>query len=292
MTNSGPHPSNPTDAHIEAMISVLSDDCASLHRSARRILVAWGDLAVPLLKEYSEADCMATRTRCRATLRDIEVAKLQSRLLGLQFGQMGRGAALDLFDGAVIASQMVSTFVPDSRKLAAQLIRESNKLRYEIVGISLPRAVKLLTKRLHNYMGLRGCDASELNVENVLLDKVIANRVGAPITLSMIYIMVARWAGLTATGVALPNHFLVRIHGPRSLLVDPFHGGRVIPKADCARYLRACGVGSVRDQLRDLPDREVMIHYLRSLWRELPRQQASCRDHVGLALGHLEAALG
>jgi regulator of sirC expression with transglutaminase-like and TPR domain len=140
-------------------------------------------------------------------------------------------------------------------------------------------------------MGLSGCDAGDLTIHNVLLDRVVANGVGAPITLSMIYMMVARWAGLTATGVALPNHFLVRIHGPRSLLIDPFHGGRVIPKADCARYLRACGVSPVRDQLRDLVDREVMIHYLRSLWRELPSQQSRCRDQVGHALGHLEATV-
>ncbi len=291
MTNSGPQPSNPTRAHIEAMISVLADDSVVLHRSARRLLVSWGDSAVPMLTCNANAECMATRTRCRAILREIEIAKLLDRFMGLEFGQIGRGSALGLFDGVMITAQMVSSFVPDARSLAAQLIREANALRHEIAGMSLPRSVKMLTDRLCNGMGLSGCDAGELTINNLLLDRVVANGVGAPITLSITYMMVARWAGLTATGVALPNHFLVRIHGPRSLLIDPFHGGRVIPKADCARYLRACGVHSVRDQLRDLADREVMIHYLRTLWRELPKQQSRCRDHVGHALGHLEGTV-
>ena len=50
--------------------------------------------------------------------------------------------------------------------------------------------------------------------------------IGVPVTLSMIYLLVARWAGLTVSGVGMPTHFLVRLHGVRPVLVDPYYGGR------------------------------------------------------------------
>ena len=295
MTDPKPQPSEPSFAQIRAMIAVLGDDPGALQVAARRRLLSWGELAVPLLREGAEAEHMATRTRCRALLREIEVRDLLRRFGRLRLTQIGRDSAPGLLDGAMLAAQMVRTFVPESRKLAAQLRREANALRRDCAGRSLPMCAKLLAERLHEQLGLSGCNADELDIDHVLVDRALANGVGAPISLSLIYLLVARWAGLSAAGVALPNHFLVRIHGPRPLLLDPFHGGRVIPKADCARYLRATGFERVREHLRDLTDREVLIHYLRSLrrassHRQLPRQQSEARVTLGKALDLLETS--
>lgn len=295
MTDPKPQPSEPTFAQIQAMIAVLGDDPGSLQESARRRLLTWGEIAVPLLREGAEAEHMATRTRCRALLREIEIRDLLWRFGRLRLDQIGRDSAPVLLDGAIMAAQMVRTFVPESRKLAAQLRREANGLRRDCARRSLPMCARLLAERLHDRLGLVGCDVEQVDIDHVLVDRALGNRVGAPIALSLIYLLVARWAGLSAAGVALPNHFLVRIHGPRPLLLDPFHGGRVIPKADCARYLRATGFDRVREHLRDLTDREVLIHYLRSLRRassrrQLHRTQSDARETLGKALGLLETS--
>jgi hypothetical protein len=295
MTDPTPQPSEPTFAQIRAMIAVLGDDPGALQESARRRLLTWGEIAVPLLREGAEAEHMATRTRCRALIREIEIRDLLWRFGRLRLDQIGRDSAPVLLDGAIMAAQMVRTFVPESRKLAAQLRREANGLRRDCAGRSLPVCARLLAERLHDRLGLVGCDVEQVDIDHVLVDRALGNRVGAPIALSLIYLLVARWAGLSAAGVALPNHFLVRIHGPRPLLLDPFHGGRVIPKADCARYLRATGFDRVREHLRDLTDREVLIHYLRSLRRassrrQLHRTQSDARETLGKALGLLETS--
>lgn len=291
MTDHKPQPSEPTFAQIRAMIAVLGDDRGPLQESAHRRLLTWGAMAVPLLKEGAEAAHMATRTRCRSLLREIEVRDLLHRFARLRLEQIGRSSAPGLLDGAVMAAQMVRTFVPESRSLAAKLRRVANKLRRDCEGRSLPMCARLLAERLHGELGLSGCDADELDVEHVLIDRALANGIGAPIALSLVYLLVARWAGLSAAGVALPDHFLVRVHGPRPLLLDPFHGGRVIPKADCARYLRASGYNRVREHLRDLTDREVLIHYLRSLRRASNRRPSPhARATLGKALDLLETS--
>jgi len=120
---------------------------------------------------------------------------------------------------------------------------------------------------------------------------VLDGGTGIPVSLSLIYMLVARWAGLSVSGVALPDHFLVRLLGVRPVLVDPFHAGRSITKADCARYLRASGYNQVRHHLRNLCEREVLIHYLRALQRAASyRAVPETRQILGRALSLLEPA--
>ncbi|MFK7739866.1 MAG: transglutaminase family protein [Planctomycetota bacterium] len=312
-------PFEPDATQIANWVSVLGDDVGPLQQAARRRLLGLGARAVPPLRIGAEAAHLQTRTRCRRLLRDMELRSIVARFSELRLdgvgcasssedlegvvseGGVSEGGGLEggMLEGAVLAAQIVRTFVPEPRQLAAQLRREAAALRRDCAGRSLPVCARLLAERLHDRLGLQGCATEELDldgvpadfrIDHVLIDRAWSQRTGAPIALSLIYLLVARWAGLSAAGVAMPDHFLVRLHGPRPLLLDPFHGGRIIPKADCARYLRARGYERVRDHLRDLADREVLIQYLRSLRRASAQRRVSVTcDTLGEALDLLEA---
>lgn len=74
---------------------------------------------------------------------------------------------------------------------------------------------------------------------NSCLNVVLERRRGIPITLSVVYMDVARRAGLHLEGVNFPGHFLVRHPGEpgRDLIIDPFHAGAVLSVQDCRRLL-------------------------------------------------------
>jgi regulator of sirC expression with transglutaminase-like and TPR domain len=62
--------------------------------------------------------------------------------------------------------------------------------------------------------------------DNSMLDQVLSRRRGLPILLSVVYIEVARRAGIELGGVGLPGHFVVGHFGADPpLLLDPFAGG-------------------------------------------------------------------
>lgn len=286
---SGSSPSRPTPAEIAATIALLGDDHGPIVQSARASLLRWGDAALPPLREGAECDSVRVRSRCRAILRSLEVADCLRRFGRLRLGQGGKSPAPPLLEGALLLSQMVRTFVPEAGELAAMLRREALELRLECAGRSLPTCARLLAERLHGRLGLRGGDASVLDLDHVLLEQVLHRRVGVPVSLSLIYLLVARWAGLSASGVAMPDHFLVRLHGVRPVLVDPYNAGRTVPKSDCARHLRANGHEQVREHLRDLTDREVLGHYLRCVRRASRHRPAvESQQALGRAQSFLE----
>ncbi len=77
---------------------------------------------------------------------------------------------------------------------------------------------------------------------NSCLNQVIERRTGIPITLSLVYLEVARRAGLPMEGVNFPGHFLVRCPDEQQLdegfIIDPFHGGAVLSEVDCRNLLK------------------------------------------------------
>lgn len=284
-----PEPSRPSPADIAATIALLGDDRAAIHGVARERLLRWGDVVLVQLREGAEADHVRTRARCRALLRSFEVRDLLQRFGALRLGKGGRSSASTLLDGAVLLSNMVRTFGPDMLELASRLRLEASRLRKQFAARSLPTCARLLAERLHGELGLQGGDASVLEIDHVMIDRVLQQRTGIPVSLSLIYLLVARWAGLSVVGVALPDHFLVRLHGVRPVLVDPYHGGRTVTKSDCTRYLRSSGHDQVQEHLRDLTDREVLIHYLRSLRRAASYRAApEAEQTLGRALALLE----
>jgi regulator of sirC expression with transglutaminase-like and TPR domain len=83
---------------------------------------------------------------------------------------------------------------------------------------------------------------------NSCLNEVLDRRTGIPITLSLVYMEVARGAGLLVDGINFPGHFLVRCpevnsRGSGGLIIDPFHGGALLSEHDC-RLLLQRHVGS------------------------------------------------
>ncbi len=76
--------------------------------------------------------------------------------------------------------------------------------------------------------GFHGNREDYYDPKNSFLNDVMERRKGIPITLSVLYIEVARRAGLALHGVAFPGHFLVKYAAAEEeIIVDPFHGGEV-----------------------------------------------------------------
>lgn len=279
----------PRDRTLVAAARLLGDDSPSVVRAVRAFLVAAGAAGRDELRRTSERGDAAARMRARAMLRSFDVERCLQRFVELELDSSGYSSSEPLLAGAVLASHMVRTFAPDARELRRTLSCEADVLRARFAGRSLTVCARLLSEHLHGSMGFRGGDASCLDLDHVLLDRVIEGRIGVPVSLSLVYLLVARWSGLSVSGVGMPEHFLVRLHGVRPVLVDPFYGGRTVTKVDCIRYLKSLGYDQVRDHLRDLSDRELLAHYLRELRRAAGFR--GCHDAqrtLGSALYHLD----
>jgi regulator of sirC expression with transglutaminase-like and TPR domain len=103
---------------------------------------------------------------------------------------------------------------------------------------------------------------------NSFLNDVIDRRTGIPITLSLVYMEVARRAGIDADGVGFPGHFLVRHGAGEPVIVDCFFGTVLSPEDCQSRLTAALGAGAwLRPELhlRKATPREILVRLLGNL---------------------------
>ena len=117
--------------------------------------------------------------------------------------------------------------------------------------------------------GFSGNAETYYDPRNSFLSDVLDRRTGIPVTLSILYIEIARRLGFTFEGVGLPGHFIVRYdHGDQSILLDPFNAGKRLSKADCEERLKSIFNPSVSLQahhLRAIPKRRLLHRLLTNL---------------------------
>ncbi len=96
---------------------------------------------------------------------------------------------------------------------------------------------------------IRGNDSNYYDPRNSFLNEVLDRRTGIPISLSCLYIEVARRVGLKLRGVGLPGHFIVKHEqNGASVFLDPFNGGRILDEADCRRRVEEIYAGKIAFQ--------------------------------------------
>ncbi len=265
----------PSTANVVAAVQLLTEEDPRIQLRVRAQLLRWSAEALPTIRAAAESADPVVRTRARSLLRSIEVREELATFAKLRLDRANRRHAGPLLQGVVQLTRIVRPFGPDVEQLQHALHGEAMLLRRRCAGRSLPTCARLLSEHLAERMGFYGGEASSCDSRHVLFDGVVEGRCGVPVTLSLVYLLVARWAGVQASGVAMPHHYLVRLHGRRPLLLDPFHGGRVVTRNDCVRHLKAGGHGKASSQLLDQSDRQVLASYLRAL-----RRATACNIHL------------
>jgi regulator of sirC expression with transglutaminase-like and TPR domain len=85
---------------------------------------------------------------------------------------------------------------------------------------------------LFGELGFRGNSSDYYNPDNSYFNRVLETQTGIPITLSLLFLEVARRIGIRCRGVGMPGHFLVGLEGVE-VYFDPFNAGVALTPGDC-----------------------------------------------------------
>ena len=94
--------------------------------------------------------------------------------------------------------------------------------------------VETAQRFLFGELGFHGNEQDYFDPRNSCLNQVLERRTGLPISLSVMYMEIARRLRMPVFGIGLPNHFVIQFDdGNYSTFIDPFHGGRLITPREC-----------------------------------------------------------
>ncbi len=131
--------------------------------------------------------------------------------------------------------------------------------------------LRALRQVLAEEEGLRGNEGDYFDPRNSFLNEVLDRRLGIPISLSVVWMEVARRAGLQLHGVGVPGHFLAKyVSGSGAeVFVDAFRGGEMLSADECAARFRARNGGRELERrwLEAVGARQILVRMLHNLRR-------------------------
>lgn len=199
-----------------------------------------------------------------------------SELSRTRLARVVRNAESDLAEAALLCCEEVEPDLDVDVELL-RLDAIADGLRSTGFTPTAPREdARALARYLADRRGFTGDHERYHDPRNGLLTRVLDRRRGLPITLSIVYVAVARRLRVPAFGIGLPGHFVTGIGGgERPVVLDPFDGGRVLDETGLSRLVTDATAGQVeftRSMLRPAPPATVIRRLLNNLTRDFANE--------------------
>jgi regulator of sirC expression with transglutaminase-like and TPR domain len=126
--------------------------------------------------------------------------------------------------------------------------------------------VNALNRYIFSEQGFKGNTKNYYELENSYINCVIDRRVGIPISLSVVYLLIGQRLALPLLGIGMPGHFLVKYESDRyKIFIDCFNGGALLTEKNCARFLTEAGYGFDDKYLQKSPVRAILSRMVKNL---------------------------
>jgi regulator of sirC expression with transglutaminase-like and TPR domain len=251
------------DDQLKAIFTLLSDRDEKTVDLVRQTLIDIGPDAVPSLERAQGAAAPFVRRQLQTLVEQIRQNDLESRFRDFVARDESE---LDLEEGAFFISQFR---YPDTDPVEGGQVldRLADELESRLIRRRLPDAiVHQMNRFLFLEQGFHGNTRNYYDPDNSYLNRVLERRTGIPISLSVIYLLVAKRLNLPIVGVGLPGHFMLKYEeGDCSLFLDPFNNGKILTRDECVRFLLNSGHEVQPAHFASATVREILTRMLRNL---------------------------
>lgn len=252
---------------LTALLTLLDDPEPLVQQSVRIQLRELGPVAVVALRTLVEHGADETmRLAARDLIRQIGVDRFRDALAD-ELRTAGPDRDIEL-ESSIFAVAYLGYPEIDMAPYQAQL----DVMAAEIGSRLRPDAgpmehVRQLSAYLVDELGFHGCRQENFyDPDNSYINRVLERRIGIPITLSAVYLLVARRISMPLFGVSFPAHFLVKYQNDESeFFIDPFGGGQILDLDEGRRMLVALGIEERAEYFEPAPARVMLSRMLRNL---------------------------
>lgn len=266
---------------IDALISLIDDPDESVYSHVRARIVSYGADVIPQLENIWELNSFGLVFQQR--VEDI-IHKIQYDLVFKSLEDWARNGCEDLFEGALIVAHYQYPDM-DEMEVRANLSRLRQEIWLELNDeLTALEKVKVMNHILFGVHGFRGNKKNFHAAQNSYINTVLESKKGNPLSLSLIYIVLAESLGIPVYGVNLPNHFLLAYveadnlmhlidkhfdpHADKSdvlFYLNAFSGGMVVHRSEIATYLAQLNLDNCSEYYQPCDNRTIINRLINNL---------------------------
>ncbi|HUJ10763.1 MAG TPA: transglutaminase-like domain-containing protein [Verrucomicrobiae bacterium] len=228
------------DPERKALAKLLADDDPRVLRLLEEKLSEMGNDAIAALEFVESAGEPSAQQNARQMLRSIQGRKAWEAFH--HFCATGG----EHFDLETAAWLLAKTRYPELDELPyrVRLDQMAKEFRERLTGRETPRGtIEVCNRYLFHTLGFSGNKQDYYDDDNSYLNRVLDRRLGIPISLCVLYLLLARRLSLPLIGISLPAHFLLKWQAPEAeFFIDTFHEGALLDEEDCRELCARLGV--------------------------------------------------
>lgn len=243
------------------LIDLLDDEDPRSLDLVRSKILEQGERALPFLDELRRASPALSLAQRASELAE----ELRFRALEADFARLAVAPSPDLEDGALLVARFGHPGA-DVALYKSWLDRVARTVAEELPEDHLEAGVRRLAEHLFKSMGFAGNEADYYDPDNSYITRVIDTRRGIPVTLTILFLLLAKRLRLPVYGVGTPGHFLAGFRSEgEPVFVDCFRKGRLMTLSEVRRMLVRNGYDYRPEYVRACPPREILARMMRNL---------------------------
>ena len=230
------------ETEIKALIRLLDDPDESVYKAVRKKIIAYGANILPdLTKAWQDAKAAGNGNALLLSRFGKIVPQLQNNLLVGLIDEW-KDNARDLRHIAWLVSRFES-FSLDKQKFDDALDALRDMIPAYGTGNFTPlEQIRIFNNSFYRKMGFKSVPIHDYyNPINCSPNHVINSKTGNPVSLALIYMILAKEVGLPVYGVNLPKNFILAYSDDKhkvDFYINPMSNGVVFERTEIDRFLQ------------------------------------------------------
>lgn len=245
----------------DAFLSLLDDPTPAVRRALLARFFELGSGAAAFLQEIAAGTNRVLARHAAWFLNELKLADPVA-----DFSGFIRSLNYELETGSLLLARTITPQL-DAGGCCTTLDTIAARCRELIVEPSSAREkCRIINRVLFHEWGFHGNVEHYTDPRNSFLDQVLERRTGIPLSLSIVYLLVAERLGIELEPVGLPGHFIVGCFvDDLPFFIDPFDRGVFRDADEIFDLLRAHKIVPKVSDLAPTPVREVLCRSCRNL---------------------------
>jgi regulator of sirC expression with transglutaminase-like and TPR domain len=247
---------------IKALISLLDDEDHEVTQHVEGKILSLGGNVIPFLEtEWEESFNPLLQRKLEELIHELQLNIMNERLQAWK-----NGGGLDLLEGMwILSTYHYPEITLESLKTTVEQLYYDIWIQFQEEMNPIDQ-IKRINSIFFGTMNFSANTKTFHSPSNSMINVVLENRRGNPITLCVIYLLIARKLGLPVYGVNLPNLFVLTYKGNNTqFYINVFNRGIIFSKTDIDHYIAQLNIKPKEIFYNPCTNLEIIQRVLRNL---------------------------